>query len=232
MAWKRSTVRIRYAPPDELFMTVRTILTVFCYDNGMIKAVIFDWGGVIAPNPNGGWMNVLMEMLNISFEELKPRWDAAGYESLSKGLITDEDFWTKFQESFGKTLDIDTAKVWADGSALQPYPGFLEFIQSLRDAGLKTAVLSNTIKPLSTILRSSGLYSGFDEVVLSDESGLVKPDTAIYEDTVQRLGVSADECIYIDDLERNLLPAQSMGMITILADGNPNNTISKIKTLV
>jgi len=29
----------------------------------MIKAVIFDWGGVIAPNPNGGWLGVLADML-------------------------------------------------------------------------------------------------------------------------------------------------------------------------
>lgn len=198
----------------------------------MIKAIIFDWGGVIAPNPNGGWMNVLMEMLNISFEEIKPHWDAAGYEDLSKGLITEEDFWTQFQQSFGKPLNIDTAKVWADGSALQPYQGFMEFIQSLHDAGLKTAVLSNTVKPLSTILRTSGLYSDFDAVIVSDEVGIVKPNIRLYEDIVYRLGVSADECIYIDDLEKNLLPARTLGMSTILTDGNPDSTISKIKTLI
>ncbi len=198
----------------------------------MIKAVIFDWGGVVAPNPKGGWMNVLMEMLNISFEELRPHWDVAGYQDLSKGLIDEEDFWIRFAESFGKPLDIDTARVWAEGSALQPYPGFIEFTQSLHDAGLKTAVLSNTIKPLSTILRSSGLYSGFDAVTLSDEVGLVKPDITIYEYILHKLGVAGDECIYIDDLEKNLLPPQSMGMTTVLSDGNPDNTISKIKSLL
>ena len=198
----------------------------------MIKAIIFDWGGVIAPNPNGGWMNVLMEMLKISFEELQPHWDAAGYKDFSKGQITEEDFWTRFQGSFGKPLNIDTAKVWADGSALQPYPGFMEFIQSLHDAGLKTAVLSNTVKPLSTILRSSGLYSDFDAVILSDEVGIVKPNIGLYKDIVYRLGVSADECIYIDDLEKNLLPARTIGMSTILTDGNPDVTISKIKALI
>lgn len=196
----------------------------------MIKAVIFDWGGVIAPNPNGGWMGVLMDALHISFDELEPHWRAAEYEQLSMGQITDHTFWEKFEESFGRPLDIDTAVVWRDGSALTPYPGFMEFISSLKTKDLKVAVLSNTVEPLSARLRSAGLYDIFDVVVLSDEVNDIKPNTTIYQLTLQKLGVQAAECIYIDDLEKNLAPANSLGMTTILVNENSADTISKIES--
>ena len=198
----------------------------------MIKAIIFDWGGVIAPNPNGGWMNVLMDMLDISYDELRPHWHAAGYEDFSKGLITEELFWLQFEKSFDKPLNLDTSRVWRDGSALTPYPEIMEFIETLHAKGLKTAVLSNTVKPLSSTLRNSGLYDSFDAVILSDEVGDAKPDRSMYERTVQALDVRPSDCIYIDDLEKNLAPANRLGMITVLADENPANTIAKVESLL
>ena len=198
----------------------------------MIKAVILDWGGVIAPNPNGGWMSILMDMLDISFEELRPHWHAAGYEEFSKGLIDEETFWLQFEKSFGKPLLFDTSKVWIEGSALTPYPGFIEFVQKLQAEGILTAVLSNTVQPLSEKLRKAGLYNHFDVVVLSDEVGIIKPTPAIYEDIINRLGVLPVECIYIDDIEKNLLPARDMGMTTILANDCSTDTILKISSLL
>lgn len=198
----------------------------------MIKAVIFDWGGVIAPNPNGGWVNVLMDMLDISYEELRPHWHAAGYEDFSKGLISESTFWAQFEKSFGKPLDIDTSRVWSNGSALVPYPGFIDYIKNLRENGFKTGVLSNTVHPLSAVLRKSGLYNNFDVVILSDETGDIKPNIGIYEITLKKLDLPAADCIYIDDLEKNLEPARKLGMTTILANENPADTISNIKSLI
>lgn len=198
----------------------------------MIKAVIFDWGGVIAPNPNGGWTNVLMTVLDISFDKLKPHWYAAGYEEFCKGLINESTFWRRFEKSFGRPLLIDTSKVWIDGGALIPYPGFIDFIKKLQGQGILTAVLSNTVLPLSEKLRETSLYDNFDAVVLSDEVGLIKPDSAIYEYAINKLGVLPEECIYVDDIEKNLLPAQSIGMTTILANENPADTITKINSLI
>lgn len=197
----------------------------------MIKAVIFDWGGVIAPNPNGGWMNVLADMLGMTFEELRPHWHAAGYQELSTGLINEDTFWSQFEDSLGKPLHIDTSKVWVEGSALQPWPEMLQLVDQLRADGVISAVLSNTVQPLSTTLRKMGQYDNFDIVVLSDEVGIAKPDPAIYKLVLDKLGLEPEECIYIDDIERNLAPAVAMGMATILASDDPTNTILAISSL-
>ena len=198
----------------------------------MIKAVIFDWGGVIAPNLNGGWMNILMDMLGISFEELLPHWYAAGYEEFSKGHIDEKTFWIQFEKSFGRPLHIDTSKIWIEGGALLPFPGLMEFIKQLKAGGILIAVLSNTVRPLSEKLRDAGLYDDFDAVVLSDEVGIVKPSPAIYEEVINRLGVLPTECMYVDDMEKNLLPARGMGMTTVLANNSPVDTMSKIRSLL
>lgn len=183
----------------------------------MIKAVIFDWGGVIAPNPHGGWLNVLADMLGSTIEELLPHWQAAGDKRLSSGLITEEEFWLGFEKSYGKPLLIDKRRVWTEGSAIQPWPEVMSFVDSLRDRGIVTAVLSNTVKPLSAMLHEEALYDGFHTIVLSDEVGLSKPDPEIYKLILERLQLQPDECIFIDDLSKNLVPAQELGMKTILA---------------
>lgn len=198
----------------------------------MIKAVIFDWGGVVAPNPNGGWMNVLAEMLDMTSEELRPHWHAAGYQELSVGSINEDTFWSQFENSLGRPLQINLSKVWAEGSALHPWPEILNLIDQLRADGIMTAILSNTVRPLSTTLREMGQYDNFDVVVLSDEVGIAKPDLSIYKLVLNELGVKPEECIYVDDIEKNLAPATDMGMTTILASEDPTETIHAVDSLI
>ena len=195
----------------------------------MIKAVIFDWGGVVAPNPNGGWLGVLARILDTTVESLLPHWRAAGYTDLSKGIIDEATFWHQFETSFGQPLPSDIATVWAEGSALHPWPEMLSFVQELKTKNIRVALLSNTVRPMSIMAHQAGLYEGFDLVVLSDEVGLTKPDPAMYQSLLDGLQLSATECIYVDDLPKNLEPAATMGMTTILASGDPSDTISRIK---
>lgn len=194
----------------------------------MIKVVIFDWGGVVAPNPNGGWLNLLADMLELPVEDVLPHWRRAGYADFSKGLISEEVFWRQFEISIGRPVPGDVSTIWIDGSALQPWPEMLTFIGQLRKDGIQTAVLSNTVEPMSSLAKKHNLYEGFLPVILSDEVGMVKPDADIYQHTLSRLSLSPHECVYVDDLEKNLSPAADIGMITVLASGEPSETIGDI----
>lgn len=77
----------------------------------MIKAVIFDWGGVIAPNPNGGWLGVLADMLDTTIQDLLPHWHAAGYEDLSRGTIDEVEFFHLLEVSLGQSLPSDVSRI-------------------------------------------------------------------------------------------------------------------------
>jgi epoxide hydrolase-like predicted phosphatase len=196
----------------------------------MIKAVIFDWGGVVAANPNGGWLNQLADMLNMTVEDLLPHWRAAGYSDFSKGLIDEETFWRQFEVSLGRPLPQDVSSIWVDGSALRPWPEMLAFVEELKNSGIRTAILSNTVRPMSIRAKESGIYADFHPVILSDEVGLVKPDMQIYQLTLDELGLSASECIYVDDLQKNLDPAADLGMTTVLASNEVEQTIADIRS--
>lgn len=198
----------------------------------MIKAVIFDWGGVIAPNPMGGWLGVLAAKLDTTIQELLPYWHAAGYEALSSGEIDEATFYTQFETAYGRKLPDDVSRIWIDGSAFDPWPEMLVYIDSLRRRGYKVGLISNTVRPMSVVAHEQGLYDGFDPLILSDAVGLVKPDVAIYQRALDNLEIGADECVFIDDLAKNLEPAKSLGMITVLASDDPKQTISRIEEVI
>lgn len=198
----------------------------------MIKAVIFDWGGVIAPNPGGGWLGVLADMLDTTIQDLLPHWHAAGYEDLSRGTIDETEFFRLFEVSLGMPLPNDVSRIWTDGSAFNPWPEMLTFIQNLKDEGFKVALLSNTVKPMSTVAKEKGLYDGFVPLILSDVVGSVKPELPIYQQVLDKLHLNAEECVYIDDLQKNLVPAEKLGMATVLASENPRQTIALIEQAI
>ena len=56
----------------------------------------------------------------------------------------------------------------------------------------------------------------FDEIVTSYESGLAKPDKAIFEFTLKKMGLEPSECVFVDDMEKNIKAAEGVGMKGVL----------------
>lgn len=65
--------------------------------------------------------------------------------------------------------------------------------------GLKTAIVSNCSSEEVNLLRESEIYKYFDEVILSYEVHMKKPDACIYEEAAKRLDVTSRECIFVGD---------------------------------
>jgi putative hydrolase of the HAD superfamily len=98
------------------------------------------------------------------------------------------------------TWDIDEAMVSA--------------IDRLIGRGVPTALVSNSWGPAADY--PWALLPKFSEVLVSSEVGLRKPDPEIYLLAAQRLGRDAAECLFVDDVEVNLVPARELGMHTVL----------------
>jgi putative hydrolase of the HAD superfamily len=91
----------------------------------------------------------------------------------------------------------------------------IELIRRLRTA-YRTAVLSNADNTLrARFLAHEGLLDLFDEFICSADVGMAKPDPRIYTLAAERLGIAPAECIFVDDLPRNLEPAREAGMATV-----------------
>jgi putative hydrolase of the HAD superfamily len=93
----------------------------------------------------------------------------------------------------------------------------IELMAQLRTEGYRMALLTNNVREWESRWRSlAPIDDIFETVVDSAFVGMRKPDREIYELTVQRLGVPAEECLFIDDFERNCDGARAVGMHAVV----------------
>lgn len=80
----------------------------------------------------------------------------------------------------------------------------------------KLALVSNCFVGLSDVLRALNLTDFFDEIILSYEVGVTKPDRRIYLKTLERLRLKPEECVFVSDTISDLEGAREVGLKTIL----------------
>ncbi len=105
----------------------------------------------------------------------------------------------------------------------------LEAVAEVRRAGIRTALLSNSWG--TSLYPRDRLRDLFDVVVISGEVGVRKPDPAIFRLTVERVGVSATDCLFIDDEPGHVTAAQEQGMTAVL-HRSPSESIAELEQLL
>jgi 2-haloacid dehalogenase len=99
------------------------------------------------------------------------------------------------------------------GGSIQPV---VDIVGKLKSAGYTLYVLSNWSAEKFKMVRSQyPFFEWFDGIVISGEVGLIKPDQAIFELLLERIGRPADECLFIDDHSPNISVAGRLGFQTI-----------------
>ena len=94
--------------------------------------------------------------------------------------------------------------------------GFIDFIEKFQNK-YKLAIISNDSSRWSKYLREKfDLKKYFDVISISGDLKIQKPDERIFFLTIEKLGVNAEDCIYIDDREGNLEAAKKVGMKPVL----------------
>jgi len=196
----------------------------------MIKAVIFDYGGVVK-SPHSSLEDIAVTCgvpIEILTKKIQPF-----LKLFHKGLITENQFWKQFSSAFKKPIPKNKRDLWRKGfeETFCIYPEIISFVQKLKARGIKTAVLSNTIKPHTDIITKHDGYKDFDVVILSCEVNLQKPNPEIYLLTIKQLRVKPEECVFIDDKDEHLRPAKELGIKIILAK-NPKQVIDDASHII
>lgn len=182
----------------------------------MIKAVIFDVGGVLLKTFDWSFRQRWDEKLGLpkrTIEELvfnSPLGMAA-----QLGQVTIEEHWQLIGRELGLTAaELATLRhdFWAgDAFDLE----LINWIRQLRPR-YQTAVISNAFTDLRQVLTVEFNFGDvFDLITVSAEEGVMKPHPAIYERTLTQLGVQPAEAIFIDDNLRNIEAAQALGLKTV-----------------
>jgi putative hydrolase of the HAD superfamily len=95
----------------------------------------------------------------------------------------------------------------------QVVPEMVDLVAKVRAAGVQTALVTNSF---GVEYPREDWPRLFDATVVSHEVGLRKPDPAIYELALTRLGIAADAVVFVDDMQPNIDAAAAMGMATVL----------------
>jgi epoxide hydrolase-like predicted phosphatase len=196
----------------------------------MIRAVLFDYGGVLTEGGTKGSITRLVsKTLGIPGQQV--RLMGSLLQQLLLGQVTTAQFLRQLSLAYPAAQKPSRAKLLRYAEIFTPSKPVYELAELLRAKGIKTGILSNMFELSATSLRKKGLYDGFNPVVLSCEEHLAKPDPLFYECAVQALGVLPSEIIFVDDQERFRAPAELLGMHFILAE-NPQQIVADVETLI
>jgi putative hydrolase of the HAD superfamily len=183
------------------------------------RAVLFDLGGVVFDSPLDGFAHYEQEIgLPATFIRTlnATNSDANAWARYERGELDRDAFITAFEaEALAAGQQLSGLRV-LEALKGELRPAMLAALRRLQVSELRTAAVTNNVAPMASGERDvSELLGLFDVVVESSVVGVRKPEEAFYRMALEQLGVTARECVYLDDLGVNLKPARALGMTTI-----------------
>lgn len=188
-----------------------------------VEAIVSDFGGVLT-TPLMHAFAAIQEAKGIPLEALGSAMARAAERDggvqplfeLEKGTITEDQFVAKLsaalEEVLGRAVDLHGFGE-AFFEALHPNEELFAFMRALHGRGYRMAILTNNVREWEPLWRAMlPIDEIFELVVDSAFVGLRKPDPAIYELLLSRLGVAAEATVFLDDLEVNCDAARELGM--------------------
>ncbi len=182
-----------------------------------IKAVIWDLGGVLVRTEDGLPRQQLAERLKISRTELEQIvFGGASGKQAQKGEITSTQHWENIRKVFG--IQVNEVKAFQEefwGGDVVDYE-LIDHIRGLKRLSYTTGLLSNAFSDLREYVSMEWkIADAFDQMVISAEVRLMKPDERIYRLAINRLDVQPGEAVFIDDMLENVQGARAAGMHAI-----------------
>ncbi len=177
------------------------------------RAVIFDIGGVLWRLIDSSLHHKWETRLGLPEGGLGVIiWRSPISDQAMIGQATPVDVWAQVGERFSLTPDELEALQTDFWSAAAFDRELLDFIQSLKPK-VKTGIISDAFLDARDMVE--GRLDKFDVMVFSAEEGVRKPNPEIYRRALSRLGVAAEEAIFVDDVLANVQGARALGIHAI-----------------
>jgi len=185
----------------------------------VIRAALFDFGGVISTSPFEAFTryeveNELPENFLRGLNSTNP--DTNAWARHERNELNFDEFCDAYEEearAAGHTIDAREVIGCLSGDIRH------EMVEAIRRCHerLRTGLITNNMSPMDRSEDAPFPFwrDLFDVIIESSIVGVRKPDQRIYEIACEELGVQPDEIVFLDDLGVNLKPAKQMGMTTI-----------------
>ncbi|GAB3385391.1 HAD family phosphatase [Humibacter soli] len=181
------------------------------------RVVIFDYGEVISLSPSETDQQALLRVAGIEDARAETFWAAYWQHrsELDQGTLSIHDYWRRIEaESGAQWSEATLHLLWVTDFRgwLSVEPGTIDVLVDLRDGGTRLALLSNAGADFASYFRHGLLGSLFEQVFVSGELLLVKPDAAIFRHALDELGIDAAHAVFIDNKPENVEGAEAIGI--------------------
>ncbi|MFO3796417.1 MAG: HAD family hydrolase [Anaerolineales bacterium] len=196
-----------------------------------LRAVLFDFGGVLLRTEFEAPRQYLAERLGLEYDDLIHQvFESPSARRASLGEITAEQHWAELTRRWHRPPDEAAflSQQFFAGDVLDR--NLLDFIRSLRPT-FKTGLISNAWSDLRAYLQRMGIEDAFDTIIISAEVGLLKPDPRIYQLALEQLEVAPYEALFVDDFSKNIAAAKDLGMWA-LQFADPEQTLRTIRRIL
>ena len=185
-----------------------------------IRAVVFDFGGVLTLTPGPEHWNALLAAIGGDNGGVRLAAVQAGYEArrdaFDRGELSGRDYWGAILRELGvpaddalgrRLFELDTT-AWT-----QCRTEVLRWAAALRASGFRTGILSNMPTDVLTLIEERMDWLGeFSPRVYSCREGMIKPEPEIYRVLLEELALAPAEVLFLDDREENVGAARAQGL--------------------
>ena len=186
----------------------------------MIKAVIFDMFETLVTLFEGRtyFSENIAADLGIPPEDFRREWHATerarsiGIYSMAEGTAITLKNLNVYSEENVQLIVRKRKEALGDTFSAIPVES-IKLLKKLREKDLMIGLISNSFSDERDLIVESPLYPLFDVTMISYETGLYKPDPAVFKAMIEKLGVKSEECLYVGDGgSRELYGARDAGM--------------------
>jgi putative hydrolase of the HAD superfamily len=188
-----------------------------------LEAVIFDYGEVLSGPPDPQAHRNLLSIAGVKEEAFEKAYWAHRLD-YDADILNGQTYWQTVARDTGVRFSAEQISQLLEQDAIMWMnlnPAMLAWIPKIKQAGFRLGILSNMGDGVLDYLRPRFPWlEQFDHLTWSCELGVVKPDPAIYLHTVKKLNVSPDRALFIDNLQKNIIGAEAIGLHAALFE-NP-----------
>ena len=201
-----------------------------------IRAVLWDFGGVILSSPFEAFAKYEMENslpvgLIRSINAANP--DSNAWAQFERSDVSFSEFCALFEaeaKELGHTVEARRIMALLHGEIR---PQMVEALRKLKAAGYLIACLTNNVQTGDERDRTdvNEVMAMFDHVTQSRNAGVRKPERKFYEMACEAIAIEPTEAVFLDDLGINLKPAAALGMRTIKV-GDPDVAVAELESVL
>jgi putative hydrolase of the HAD superfamily len=184
-----------------------------------IRAVIFDYGKVLSNSEDPAAREKLVALSTLEAASFDAHYWRHRH-NYDLGVLNGRTYWARVASDAGITYSPDQIDALIETDVVMwtsLNEEMLAWVVALQDAGFRTAILSNMgWECLGYMRQEFGWLAHFQHHTWSCELGIAKPDPAIYLHTCEKLDVTPQETIFLDDKTENIDSANSVGLHGIL----------------